>query len=93
MMTTSTPTQPASPVIFAMPVGVAADAAGNVYVTDTVSVNVRKIAPAGTVSTLSNSFVQPIGIATDIAGNVYVEWCYPQDFTRRCREHTNRRVI
>ena len=66
--------------------GVAADSAGNVYVTD-FSNTIRKITPAGVVTTLAGTpgvygsadgtgsaaqFWQPWGIAVDSAGNLYV---------------------
>lgn len=84
---------------FFNPTGVAVDGAGNVYVTEPgrrntfVSVSIggnntiRKITPAGVVTTLAGdagvvgsadgsgvaaNFYDPVGIATDGAGNVYV---------------------
>ncbi|HEY1719590.1 MAG TPA: NHL repeat-containing protein, partial [Verrucomicrobiae bacterium] len=72
---------------FNNPQGVAADANGNLYVTDTVNDTIRKITPAGRVSTIagvagfsgsadgvgSNArFNSPIGIAVDGATNLYV---------------------
>jgi sugar lactone lactonase YvrE len=66
--------------------GVAVDAAGNAYVADTDNNQVRKITPAGTMTTLAGSgspgstdgggtaasFRHPSGLAVDLAGNVYV---------------------
>ena len=71
---------------FSGPSGVAVDAAGYVYVADTVNQRIRKIAPGGAVTTLagdsSAGFVDgagtaarfnfPKGVAVDAAGNVYV---------------------
>jgi sugar lactone lactonase YvrE len=72
---------------FTGPVGIAADGAGNLYVTDSDNNTVRRINPAGVVTTLAGSpsqsgsadgtgsaarFLSPIGIAVDGAGNLYV---------------------
>jgi len=67
--------------------GLAVDPAGNIYVTDLDDATIRKVTPAGVVTTLAglaglsgsddgtNSdarFYKPIGIAVDGAGNLFV---------------------
>lgn len=54
---------------FAFPAGIAVDTAGTVYVADYHSI--RKITPAGMVSTLAAGFYFSTGVAVDNAGNVY----------------------
>jgi PKD repeat protein len=72
---------------FNLPMGVTVDASGNVYVADTHNHTIRKITPAGIVSTFAGlaeqtgltdgvganaRFTFPTGVAIDSFGNVYV---------------------
>ncbi len=71
---------------FYYPYGIAADASGNAYVADTYNNRIRKVTPAGIVTTLAGNaapgytdakgtsalFNLPFGIALDKAGNLVV---------------------
>ncbi len=57
---------------FNQPGGLAIDAAGNIYVADVSNFSIRKITPAGVVTTVANYSGGAFGLAVDAAGNVYV---------------------
>ena len=73
--------------LFDLPLGIAADTLGNLYVADSNNNTVRKISETGVVTTLAGTalvlgnvdgagatarFSNPSGIAADLAGNLYV---------------------
>jgi gliding motility-associated-like protein len=70
---------------FGLPVGITSDNTGNLYVTEFSNNDVRKISPAGVVSTLAGGslgaangqgaaagFEGPYGLTPDAAGNLYI---------------------
>ena len=76
-----------SAALFFSPVSVAVDGSGNVYVADFSNDTIRKMTPAGVVTTLAGlagfvqyadgtgsaaRFIDPLSVATDSSGNVYV---------------------
>jgi sugar lactone lactonase YvrE len=87
---------------FNLPFGVAVDISGNVYVADSQNSRIRKISPAGLVTTLAGStfgyadgvgtsaqFYYPNGVAVDGTGNVYVT----DSFNHRIRKITPQGIV
>jgi trimeric autotransporter adhesin len=56
------------------PLGTASDSSGNIYIADSANNAVRKIASAGTISTVldSTKVNNPHGLAADSSGNIYI---------------------
>jgi sugar lactone lactonase YvrE len=72
---------------FYLPAGLAIDSSGNIFVADATADEIRKVTPAGVVSTIAGSpqsaghndgtgsaaqFYFPVGLAIDSSGNLYV---------------------
>ena len=85
---------------FYWPLGIAIDGSGNVYVADTWNNTIRKITPAGIVTTLAGMagnkasrtgraiaarFFIPDGVAADACGNVYVADTFNNTIRARSR--------
>ena len=72
--------------LFSSPAGIASDASGNLYVSDSFNNRIRKVAPDGTVTTVAGNgnagyvdsdaanaeFYGPQGLTVDAQGNIFV---------------------
>ncbi|HVX10740.1 MAG TPA: MBG domain-containing protein [Pirellulales bacterium] len=54
------------------PSGVAVDAAGDVFVTDSVQQVAKEVSPNGTIKAIGSGYNDPVGVAVDGAGDVFV---------------------
>jgi len=76
---------PATAAWLVQPSGVAVDAAGNLYIAETVHDRIRKVTPGGTITTVAGggsggdggpataaSLWMPSGVAVDAVGNLYI---------------------
>jgi streptogramin lyase len=90
-----------SAAVFANPTGIVADNDGNLYVSDIHNLCIRKITPAGVVSTIAGDprqpglvdgagstarFQSPYGITIDNKGNLYVADMYNNAIRKITRE-------
>lgn len=63
---------PASAASLAGPIGVAADALGNIYISEYLGGNIRKVNSSGVISTFMSGLGNPTGLCTDAANNLYI---------------------
>lgn len=63
---------PVATARFNNPIGLATDAAGNIYVADSKNNAIRKINESNIVSTLSTNFSEPTAVAVGGSGEIYV---------------------
>ncbi len=63
---------PASAAELSAPRAIAIDSSNNLYIADSGNNEVRKITPAGTISTIANQLNNPTSVAVDTQGSVYI---------------------
>ena len=96
---------PATSALLNQPYGVTVDTSGNLYIADSQNERIRKVTPAGVISTVAGSGTQgfsgdggsavsaalgfPLSVTTDTAGNIYIA-----DYTsHRLRKVTTSGII
>ncbi len=57
---------------FHAPEGITIDSSGIIYVADSMNGLIRRVTPAGAVTTLAGQYIYPSGVAVDGLGDVYV---------------------
>ncbi len=67
---------PAASARLNQPTGVAVDAAGDLYIADSNNFRIRKVTPAGVITTVAGNgeigYLHPCRVAVDAAGNLYI---------------------
>lgn len=82
---------PANKAALAFPYGLAVDAAGNVYISDTGNQNIRKITSDGNIRTVATG-VDAQSIAVDAAGNIFYA-NYNDHTVRQIRPDGTQRIL
>src|ERR1019366_8955458 len=63
---------PATAAALKAPAGLAVDSAGDVFIADTGNNRLRRVAPGGTITTVTAALSAPTGLAFDSSGNLYI---------------------
>jgi sugar lactone lactonase YvrE len=71
---------PAAAAQLCGPAGIAADAAGNLFIADLINNRIRQVTPDGTITTVASQF-EPTNVAVDQTGNLLVAETYDSDWS------------
>ncbi|MGP0075647.1 MAG: IPT/TIG domain-containing protein [Bryobacteraceae bacterium] len=63
---------PAAAAELNSPHGIAIDSSNNLYIADSGNNEVRKITPAGTITTIAGQLNNPVSVAVDAQGSIYI---------------------